>query len=116
VFTGLYSYTVYCFRVANTLLNFVQAFKYTLYNPDREGDYIVNSAWLGCAITPVWCILRHPRLRLADLKRTGRWGLGVGGGDGKREVLCLTTLSGATINTVSDRLMKHEYDTLKELY
>jgi hypothetical protein len=41
----------------------------------------------------------------------------VGGGDsdGKREVFCLTKLSGATINTVSDRLMKHEYDTLKQL-
>jgi hypothetical protein len=105
------------FRVANSLLYFVQALRYTLYNPESEDDYIVNSAWLGCAITPMWCILRHPRFRLAEPKRTGRWEWGGGGyGDGRREVFCLTKLSGATINTVSDRLVKHEYDTLKELY
>ena len=28
----------------------------------------------------------------------------------------LMKLSGVTINTVSERLMKYEYDTLKELY
>jgi len=41
--------------------------------------------------------------------------VGGSGGD-KREVFCLTKLSGATFNTVSDRLMEYEYDTLKELY
>ena len=42
-------------------------------------------------------------------------GVGVGSG-GKREVFRLMKLSDATINTVSDRLMKCEYDTLKEFY